>query len=129
MGKIIILMGKTASGKNFIRNKLIEEFGYKPVVTYTTRPPRPGEVDGVDYHFISEEKFMIMIRDGEFVEYKSYAVKDHNADCVWFYGSPNIDISDNDDHVIILTPKGTRQYMDKYGNDICKCFLISSNDS
>ena len=58
MGKIFYLMGKSASGKDTIYQKLMqdEELMLNPIVLYTTRPIRDGELDGVDYHFVSEEQ-------------------------------------------------------------------------
>lgn len=51
MGKIFYVMGKSASGKDTIYKKLLERFpGLKTVVTYTTRPIRDGETEGVEYH-------------------------------------------------------------------------------
>ena len=54
---MIFIAGKTCSGKTRIVSELCKKFGYKKIVTYTTRPIRDKEVDGVDYHFISEEEF------------------------------------------------------------------------
>ena len=52
---IIVLVGKTASGKTTVANELCKHHGYKRIVTYTTRPMRKNEVQDVDYHFISDE--------------------------------------------------------------------------
>lgn len=49
----IILMGKAASGKDTLQKELVNQ-GFERVVTATTRQPREGEQDGVDYHFFSE---------------------------------------------------------------------------
>ncbi len=54
---MLILCGKTCSGKTTVAEILAKEFGFRRNVTYTTRPPRPGEVDGKDYHFVSEKEF------------------------------------------------------------------------
>ena len=54
MGKIFYLTGKSCAGKDSIYNILIkdEELGLRPIIRYTTRPIRDGEVDGVTYHFV-----------------------------------------------------------------------------
>ena len=54
---MILLCGKTSSGKTFLQKELIK-IGYKSIVTYTTRPPRNGEVDGIAYHFVTKEEFL-----------------------------------------------------------------------
>jgi len=74
MNKRIILVGRTASGKTFLRKKL-EERGFKCDISYTTRPQRTGEVNGVDYNFITEDEFSLRISNGAFyehIEYNSY---------------------------------------------------------
>lgn len=53
---MIILCGKSGSGKDTVGKELVD-MGYKRVVTYTTRPMRPGELDGHQYHFVSVDKF------------------------------------------------------------------------
>ena len=49
---LLVICGKMCSGKDTIVKRLINK-GFKKVVTYTTRPKRRGETDGVDYHYIS----------------------------------------------------------------------------
>ena len=71
MNKRIILVGPTASGKTFLRNKF-EKRGFKCDVSYTTRKPRPGEEYGVHYNFISEDEFTLRISQGAFYEHVEY---------------------------------------------------------
>ena len=56
----IIIFGKTASGKSRVVNELVKR-GYKKIVTTTTRPARKGEVDGIDYNFITDDEFKELI--------------------------------------------------------------------
>ena len=63
----IILVGPGASGKDFMRKRL-EERGMTYAVSYTTRPPRPGEKDGKDYFFLSQEQCQSMKDEDEFYE-------------------------------------------------------------
>ena len=65
---ITVLIGKSASGKNTIQNQLVERYGFGKIVTYTTRPPRNGETEGEDYHFISEEEFVQKEKEIFFME-------------------------------------------------------------
>ena len=71
MGKKIILVGPSASGKNYLREKFIKR-GYTADCSYTTRPKRDGEVEGVDYHFISRDEFHVKIKNNEFQEWVKY---------------------------------------------------------
>ncbi len=78
MGKLIIISGPSGVGKGtIIKNvyqKLLDEGRLIHLShSYTTREPREGEVDGVDYHFISEQTFVEMIKSDAFLEYNIYA--------------------------------------------------------
>lgn len=68
---LIVISGPSGVGKDTIARRLIarrpDSFFF--VVTATTRPPRPGEVDGVDYIFLTHDEFAQMIENGEFLEY------------------------------------------------------------
>ena len=65
---MLVIIGPSACGKTQIVNKLISDFGYKKLVTYTTRPMRLNEKQGIDYNFITKEKEkgrkVMMIGDG-----------------------------------------------------------------
>ena len=52
---MIILVGKSCSGKDTVVKELAK-MGYNKIVTCTTRPPRPGEIDGREYHFLNKMK-------------------------------------------------------------------------
>ena len=108
---IIILVGKTASGKTTVANELCKHHGYKRIITYTTRPMRENEVQDVDYHFISDEQFNKMVENNEFTEYKRY----NTAHGVWSYGSIiTLEQEYSDDcYVIILTPQGLKDLSKK----------------
>lgn len=100
---MIILIGKTCSGKDTILNKLVKNYGYSKLITYTTRSKRKGEVQDKTYHFISEEEFLSKIDSEFFLEYRKY----ETADGIWYYGSAKEDYEKADDKtVVILTPSG-----------------------
>ena len=107
---MIILTGKACSGKDTIKKELINKHNYINIITYTTRPKRKGEKDGVSYNFISEKEFKEKIEKGFFAEYQTYNVA--NGD-IWYYGSSVQDIEkyENENAVIILTPDGVRDIM------------------
>ena len=71
-GRFIVVSGPSGVGKGTICNKLIDDLGAEYSVSYTTRSPREGEVDGVNYNFISRDEFERKIREGDFIEYNLY---------------------------------------------------------
>ncbi|MEX2601636.1 MAG: guanylate kinase [Balneolaceae bacterium] len=72
-GDIIILVAPSGSGKSTLANLLLEEFeNIRFSVSATTRPPRTGEKDGVNYHFLTHEKFQEKIDAGEFLEWEEF---------------------------------------------------------
>lgn len=74
MGKILIILGRSASGKDKLYNTLLEDgsLHLQKIVLYTTRPIRAGEVDGETYHFIDEEKLHALRRSGKVIEERTY---------------------------------------------------------
>ena len=71
-GKFIVISGPSGVGKGTICNKLINELNAAYSVSVTTRAPREGEVDGVNYYFVTKEEFEKRIANGEFLEYNFY---------------------------------------------------------
>ena len=126
MIKILVICGKTSSGKNAVVNELIKNHGYKQVVTTTTRPMRKGEQQDVTYHFISDDEFKQKIKEGYFAEYKSYNTKFGT----WYYGSASEDLENADDKsVIILTPQGYRDAKDKLSKKNITCVYLYANNT
>lgn len=111
---LLVLIGKSASGKDTIANKLVDEYGYKRLVTYTTRPMRQNEVQDVTYHFISEDDFKEKIDSGFFLEYRKYLTEQG----IWFYGSAKKDYELDEKHISILTPEGVQSLQSKGINPI-----------
>lgn len=67
---LIVLSGPSGVGKDSVLMRMRElGFPFHFVVTMNSRPPRPGEIDGVDYHFVSPERFELMIQQGEMLEW------------------------------------------------------------
>ena len=73
MGKIFYIMGKSASGKDTIYKKILEDMPeLKTVVIYTTRPIRDGEKEGVEYYFTDERKLKEFQKAGKVIESRTY---------------------------------------------------------
>jgi guanylate kinase len=68
-GRLVVISGPSGAGKTTVCQRLLEVPGFRRLVTCTTRPPRNGEKNGVDYHFLTPEQFNSKIRAGEFLEY------------------------------------------------------------
>ena len=72
-GKLLVVSGPSGVGKSTITNKLRADERFWISVSVTTRRIRTGEVDGVDYHFVSDDKFEEMIKADEFLEFAEFA--------------------------------------------------------
>jgi guanylate kinase len=73
-GRVFVVTGPSGVGKGTLIRTLRERLpGLELSVSATTRPPRPGERDGVDYHFLSDADFERRVRAGEFVEHATYS--------------------------------------------------------
>ncbi|ADB51627.1 guanylate kinase [Conexibacter woesei] len=74
MARVFVITGPSGVGKGtLIRNLLSRVSGLELSVSATTRKPRPGEEDGVHYHFLTDEQFEERVRDGAFVEHADYS--------------------------------------------------------
>src|ERR1700693_3518419 len=70
VGNLYVVAAPSGGGKTSLVRALLErESAIRLSVSYTTRPPRPGETDGVDYHFIDEPTFLALQNAGEFLEH------------------------------------------------------------
>ena len=124
MINILIITGKTASGKNAIVNELTTKYGFKQLTTYSTRPMRNGEVNGETYHFVNTDDFMQRMKSGFFAEWKAYTT----VEGVWYYGTAMEDLEKADDRtVVILTPDGYRDIKDKVYGKVISIYLYANN--
>lgn len=117
---MIILVGKTCSGKSTIANLLEQKYGIHRIRTYTTRPRRDGEAD--EYHFISEAEFNQLRADDFFFETTSYTVASGD---IWYYGTAKEELCDN--CCIIMNPDGIVKIKHMLDDDIINPVIIFLN--
>ena len=115
---VFIICGAAGSGKTMVANYLREHYGMHQVITHTTRKPRPGECDGVDYHF-EDEASMARLHLLEKVTYDGAQ-----------YGSSYEGLKEGwqqeKDCVIVLDTAGARTYHQKLGDQAVIIFLTVS---
>lgn len=106
-GHLFVISAPTGAGKTTITQKVIlrleKTVPLFKVVTYTTRPPRPQELDGIDYHFISIQDFERKLEWGDFLETTSY-------DGHW-YGSPKdilTDLTEGKSFILVTDRAGSK---------------------
>lgn len=101
---MIILCGMTSTGKTTVAKEL-EKLGIKNIVTYTSRPMREGEVEGINYHYLTDEEFKVLDEQGYFIESTSYEVA---GGSVWRYGTAIGDLKN--DRCLVANPDGVKFY-------------------
>lgn len=119
---LTILIGKSASGKDSVARELIENHQYEPFLSYTTRPMREGEIEGRDYHFISDEEFDDKFLKDQFLETRSYQVIENGKASVWKYATPKQELEENRKYIRIVDVEGCRSLLNHYGRE--KCFVV-----
>ncbi|MCR5692902.1 MAG: guanylate kinase [Bacilli bacterium] len=110
---MIIIVGPSASGKTEVAKILKKDYDIKKAVTHTTRQPRQGERNGVDYYFVNEETFDLLKKSDAFVETTTY--DDHH------YGCSKAQVSEN--KCAILDPNGLKTFK-KLKNDLIVSFQL-----
>lgn len=100
MGKLVYLMGKSSSGKDTIYKELLNtpELKLKKVVLYTTRPIRYNEKEGVQYHFVDEDKYKELLNTGKVIEDRSY----NTYHGVWRYFTLDDGMIDLENHNYLI---------------------------
>jgi len=120
-GLMFIMSSPSGAGKTTISRMLLENDGHICIsVSVTTRPPRPGEVDGKDYHFVDQAEFDRMVEDEEFLEWATVFG--------YCYGTPKSHVKtglkDGQDYLFDIDWQGTQQLYQKLERDVVRVFLL-----
>ncbi len=115
---MLVMVGASASGKTEIAKILINDYRYQKMITYTTRPAREGEINGVDYHFLTEEAFQMQRNNREFLETVEY-----NG---YHYGTAFSDTFGQ--KVLIVDPKGANVLHEKL-NGLAVFFYLETPEA
>lgn len=118
---MFVISSPSGAGKTSLARKLIEnDPDIAMSVSMTTRPPRPGEIDGQDYIFVSEDKFNEALEKGALLEWAR--VFDN------LYGTPRREVEDRlkngKDVIFDIDWQGTQQLHEKAGQDVVRVFIL-----
>ncbi|HBI93347.1 MAG TPA: guanylate kinase [Terrisporobacter glycolicus] len=128
MGRIFCLMGKSSSGKDTIFKEINDDkdLDLKPIISYTTRPKRINETNGVEYFFINTDELNKFEKENKVIEKRVY----HTVHGDWFYGTINdgqIDLNKNN-YLLITTLEAYKSLRDYFGDDKVYPFYIDIED-
>jgi guanylate kinase len=106
MYKIVALFGKAGAGKDTILNGFCNKYrdDYNKIISCTTRPSRDYEKDGIDYHFLTNAKFLEEISNGNMLEVTEF--RD------WFYGTSKSNLTENKINIGVFNPEGVLNLME-----------------
>ena len=124
---IVILSGLSCAGKDTAQNYLVTK-GFKNIISTTSRPIRPKEKEGVEYHFVTKEEFKNKINNNEFLEHREYHTLLHGVPDVWYYGIELKNIPEDNNVVAVLDPIGYYALLDKFGKENVKLIWLELDE-
>ena len=121
---VYAIIGKSGSGKDYFLNKLnnfkvFDNNIFNKIVSYTTRPPRNGEVHGIDYYFITDEEFNKLIKEEKMLEWT-----DFNG---WKYGTCIDSFDKNIANIGVFNPDGIKS-LHKHKDIELFVYIIKATD-
>jgi guanylate kinase len=125
VGKVFVITGPSGVGKGTLIEQLLERVPELELsISATTREPRPGEVDGRDYFFLTPEEFRRRLEAGDFLEHASYSGN--------YYGTLKEEverrIAEGHSVVLEIEVQGARQVRDALGDDAVLIFIAPPDE-
>ena len=126
VGKVFVITGPSGVGKGTLIERLLERIpDLELSISATTREPRPGEVDGRDYHFLSPEEFRRRLEAGDFLEHAGYSGN--------YYGTLREEVERRvakcNSVVLEIEVQGARQVRDALGDDAVLIFIAPPDEA
>ena len=120
-GIMLVLSSPSGAGKTSLSKAILERDGeIAPSISVTTREQRPGEIDGEDYHFLSQDAFQNLVRQGELLEYAQVFGN--------FYGTPRTPVEhaleQGKDLIFDIDWQGARQLTENARDDLVTVFIL-----
>lgn len=130
---IVVLVGCSGAGKDEILKAVLKLSNFQPFISYTTRPIRSNETNGIDYHFVSKEEFESLMKENFFIESRVY----HSKEGDWYYGLSKTEIDKalysegKKSYIVVLDYQGLQQlknYIGEYSDDIVTSVFINVDE-
>lgn len=119
MKTLIVVIGKSASGKDTLTNKICKELNIQKVMQITTRPKRENETDGVDYKFVTQQQMLDYVKQDKHCGLTSYDV----VGDTWYYTYLKEDIEKHDVAICIANPKMAKKLKNLYPKQYVDIFV------
>lgn len=117
--KVIALFGPAGSGKDYLLHEIMDEVdGLNEIVSCTTRPKREGEVEGVNYYYLTNQEFYEKVDNGDMLE----------AVCFndWWYGTPITSLSEDKPNIGVFNIEGIRCMLEDARLEVYPIAIIAS---
>lgn len=124
MKKIFAIVGKTCAGKDTVVKELVKRKNMSVATSFTTRPKRANETNGVEYNFITRDSFLKKVLDKEVIEFTDYTVANGET---WYYGLTREELEKDDYVLAIVNPAGVKILKRKYGDKVSVIYITADD--